>query len=466
MFYDRVTIVLRAGRGGDGSASMRREAHVPRGGVDGGDGGDGGSIILRVDPSRRDLAHLRRRLVYAADDGGSGTRKKQHGKRGHDRIIPVPRGTQAFGEDGRKLCDLMYPGQEAVIAKGGQGGRGNTHFTSSVRRAPTFAEIGLPGDEFRAEMRLKLMADAALAGLPNAGKSSLLRRISNAKPKVGDYPFTTLAPVLGTIERPDGSQVVVVDVPGLLEGASEGIGMGHEFLAHFERARIMVHVVSLEHAVDDMSKLVDAVRVIQTELWRFDPRIAQLPQIVVLAKRDLVDDETAATARRVIEDTMDELAGERGPIIAIHEVSSATGQGLSPFLTDLFRASDEYGDGHTGTDTRRPEIELDEYRVFRPRPKRRRWRIFRERETFRIVGDPSMRTLAERAETDDQARERLVDFLEETGALRALKAAGARNGTTVEAFGIPLELWWGAASDDDAGELAADADQLDNWSGG
>ncbi len=457
MFYDRVTIVLRAGRGGDGSASMRREAHVPRGGVDGGDGGDGGNIILRVDPSRRDLAHLRRRLVYAAEDGGSGTRKKQHGKRGHDRVIPVPAGTQAFGEDGGKLCDLVYPGQEAIVARGGQGGRGNTHFTSSVRRAPTFAEIGLPGDEYRAEVQLRLMADAALAGWPNAGKSSLLRRISNAKPKVGDYPFTTLSPVLGTVERPDGSQVVVVDVPGLLEGASEGIGMGHEFLAHFERARILVHLISLEHATQDLDELAHAARVIQTELWRFDPRIAQLPQIIVLSKRDLVDDETVEAARDIVDRTMGELAGERGPVLGIYAVSSATGQGLSPFLSALFHATDEYGEAPSLA-PRRVEFELDEYRVYRPRPKRRRWRIFRERETFRIVGDPSMKALAERAEEDDHARERLVDFLEETGALRALQAAGARNGTTVEAFGVPLELWWGADVDDDAGELADEAE--------
>jgi len=377
-------------------------------------------------------------------------------------VIPVPRGTQAYGEDGRKLCDLVHDGQEAIVANGGQGGRGNTHFTSSVRRAPTFAEIGMPGEEFKLETRLKLMADAALAGLPNAGKSSLLRRISNAKPKVGDYPFTTLAPVLGTIERPDGSQVVVVDVPGLLEGASEGIGMGVEFLTHFERARILVHVVSLEEAEQDMNVLDKAVRVIQTELWRFDPRIAQLPQIVVLSKSDLVPDEIISEARRTVRHAMDELAGERGPLRGIYEVSSVTGQGLPPFLTDLFQASDDFGDGHRANDRARPaEIVLEEFRVFRPRPRRRRWRIFREKDTFRIVGDPSMKVLAERAEHDDQARARLSDFLKESGALRALQMAGARNGTTVEAFGIPLELWWGAAADDDADELADEADLKD-----
>jgi GTP-binding protein len=433
---------------------MRREAHVPRGGVDGGDGGDGGSVILRVDPSRRDLAHLRRKLVYFSEDGGNGSKKKQHGRNGADLVINVPAGTQAYDEAGRKLCDLVYPGQEAVVSKAGIGGRGNTHFTSSVKRAPMFAEIGLPGEEFRLEMRLKLMADAALAGLPNAGKSSLLRRISNAKPKVGDYPFTTLAPVLGTIERPDGSQVIVVDVPGLLEGASEGIGMGHEFLAHFERARTLVHVISLEDAEADPESVVRAARVIQTELWKFDPRVAQLPQLITLSKADLVDDEVIADARARVERVMGELAGERGPILDIVAVSSASSQGLAAFLTELFRGSERYGDGELVREGRRPDLELEEYRVYRPRPKRRRWRIFREKNTFRIVGEPSMRMLAEKAEHDQNARERLSDFLEESGALRALKAAGARNGTTVEAFGIPLELWWNADPDADADELA------------
>lgn len=426
---------------------MRREAHVPRGGVDGGDGGDGGSILLVVDPSRRDLAHLRRRLFYEAEAGGAGSRKKQHGKRGADLIIPVPRGTQAFGEDGRKLCDLTAPGQQAVVAQAGQGGRGNTHFTSSVRRAPAFAEIGLPGEEFRMELRLKLMADAALAGLPNAGKSSLLRRISNAKPKVGDYPFTTLQPVLGTIERPDGSQVVVVDVPGLIDGASEGVGMGHEFLAHFERAHMIIHLVSLE----DEGVIEQGMRTIQGELWKFDPRVAQLPQLLVLAKRDLVDDETAARARKIAERVLRQNADQRGKLLGVFEVSSATGQGLAPMLSALFLGSDEYGDGDLPP-SRRPDLALDEYRVYRPRPTRRRWRIFKEKNTFSIAGEPSMRLLAEKAEHDENARIRLHDFLQESGALRALKAAGARSGTTVEAFGVPLELHWGAEATGDGVE--------------
>lgn len=434
---------------------MRREAHVPRGGVDGGDGGDGGSIILRVDPSRRDLAHLRRKLLYAAESGKGGGSKKSHGRRGNDTIIHVPRGTQAFSDDGRKLCDLVLPGQEAVIARGGQGGRGNTHFTSSVRQAPEFAEIGLPGDEFRLEMRLKLMADAALAGLPNAGKSSLLRRISNAKPKVGNYPFTTLAPVLGTIEREDGSQVVVVDVPGLLEGASDGVGMGVEFLTHFERARILVHVVSLEEFVEDGGdQLRHAVRVIQTELWRFDPRIAKLPQIIALSKTDLLSDQDALRARDIVREVMGELTAERGRIIGIHPLSAITNAGLDPFLNDLFHAVDEYGDVAPDL-APRPDLVLDEYRVYRPRPRRRRWRIFRERHVYRIVGEPAMALLAERSEADPHARERLHDWLEEAGVMRALKAAGAKNGTTVEAFGVPLVVDWSVNDFDDLDDDAA-----------
>jgi GTPase len=437
-FYDRVTIVVRAGRGGDGSASMRREAHVPRGGVDGGDGGNGGDVILVADSSRRDLAHLRRKLRYPAEDGGSGSRRKMHGKQGEDVIIPVPRGTQAFSEDGRKLCDLTGSEERAVVAHGGPGGRGNTHFVSSVRRAPQFAEIGLPGDEFQMELRLKLMADAALAGLPNAGKSSLLRRISNARPKVGNYPFTTLQPVLGTIERPDGSQLVVVDVPGLLEGASEGLGMGHEFLAHFERSRMLLHTISLE----DIEGIPRTFSIIVDELWKFDPRIAQLPQIVVLSKADLVDDEQVERARELVQVAIEETADHRGPVLAVHALSAATGRGLTEFMQTLFSMSARELANEASPDIA-PDLQLDEYRVYRPRPKRRRWRIYREKEGYRIAGDPSMHLLAERAgEGDGDAAEQLHAFLLETGALRALRMAGARSGTTVNVGGVPLQLSW------------------------
>jgi GTP-binding protein len=429
---------------------MRREAHVPRGGADGGDGGDGGNVILRVDAARRDLAHLRRKLTYAAESGGPGGRKRSHGKRGDDEVVIVPAGTQAFTMDGRKLADLTTAGEEMVIAEGGAGGWGNTHFVNPVRRAPQFAEIGLPGDELELELRLKLMADAALAGVPNAGKSSLLRRISNARPKVGDYPFTTLAPVLGTIERPDGSQLVVVDVPGLLEGASEGYGLGHQFLSHFERARMLLHTVSLE----DAEAAGDAFRLIQNELWAYDPRIAQLPQIVVLTKRDLVDDDAVERANELVGQAAAELREKRGDVKAVVAVSSATGAGLTQLMQALFRAvADLDREAEEGTPMRpavpgrTPSMPLEEYRVYRPRPKRRRWRIFKDKEGFRIAGDPGMKALAERAEFDEDAAIELNEVLEHTGAIRALKAAGVRDGASVNVCGTPLELWWAAPSD-------------------
>lgn len=434
MLHDKLTISVRAGRGGDGAVSFRREAHVPRGGVDGGDGGKGGDVILRADGSRRDLAHLRRKRRYFATDGGAGGKRNRHGADGDDLIVAVPVGTQAF-VDGRTLCDLTVLGDESVIAAGGSGGRGNTNFVSSVRRAPAFAELGMPGDEFEIELRLKLMADAALVGLPNAGKSSLLRRISNAKPKVGNYPFTTLAPVLGTLERPDGSQIVVADVPGLLEGASEGYGLGHEFLAHLERARLIAHLVSLE----DGDTAAERFATIQNELWAYDPRIARLPQVIVLSKCDLVQDDEVERVRAAIEERAIHVTDHMGPIVAVVAVSSATSRGLTELVQHLFRAVTHLDEDEAGAPQSSPAA-LEEYRVYRPRPKRRPWRIFRSKDGLRVSADPELSELARAATRDDEAYERLYTALEENGVLRALAQAGVRQGTVVTIGDSQIEL--------------------------
>ncbi len=226
LFSDRAQFSIKAGRGGDGGLSFRREKHVPKGGPDGGDGGDGGDVVFVADGDLRDLSYLQRRNKIEARKGGNGTRARKHGAVGEDVEVRVPVGTQVF-DDGELIADLAHPRARVVLARGGRGGRGNARFVSSTRQVPRFAEVGLPGDERAVELRLKLLADAALVGLPNAGKSSLLTRISNARPKVAAYPFTTLQPVLGTVESSDGRQLVVADVPGLIEGASEGIGLGH-----------------------------------------------------------------------------------------------------------------------------------------------------------------------------------------------------------------------------------------------
>ena len=242
MFHDRARIRVLAGRGGDGALSFRREKHVPKGGPDGGDGGPGGDVLLVSDPDLRDLSSFRTRRYFKAGKGGAGGGTGRHGASGEEIELRVPVGTQVFDEDEQLVADLAAPGARVVLARGGEGGRGNRRFATPTRQTPRFAETGLPGDAGEYDLRLKLLADAALVGLPNAGKSSLLARISNARPKVAEYPFTTLQPVLGTVDS-DERQLVVADVPGLIEGASEGVGLGYEFLAHLERARLLVHVI-------------------------------------------------------------------------------------------------------------------------------------------------------------------------------------------------------------------------------
>src|SRR5215208_767120 len=289
MLFDRARIYVEGGRGGNGVVSFRREAHVPRGGPDGGDGGRGGDVMLVCDAGRRDLSSLGRSRHFRAGRGEHGKGKRQHGERGEDLVIPVPPGTVVRGLDGSET-ELMEDGQRLVVARGGSGGHGNKRFATSTRQAPRFAERGLEGDSGEIELRLKLLADVGLVGLPNAGKSSLLARLTRAQPKVAAYPFTTLEPVLGTLDAED-RQLVVADIPGLIEGASEGAGLGHDFLAHVERTRLLVHVLDL--APLDGSDPVANHRVIERELAEHDPRLAALPRLLALSKTDLVTPEEA-----------------------------------------------------------------------------------------------------------------------------------------------------------------------------
>ena len=296
MFQDTARIWVEGGAGGNGVVSFRREAHVPRGGPDGGDGGDGGHVVVVCDPSRRDLASLRYSRHYRGERGRHGEGAQRHGARGKTMVIPVPPGTTVDGLEGQRF-DLVEPGQRAVVARGGSGGHGNKRFTTSTRQAPRFSEKGLEGESGWIELRLRLLADAGLIGLPNAGKSSLLGRMTRAAPKVGDYPFTTLEPVLGTLDA-DDRQVVLADVPGLIEGAAEGAGLGDEFLAHVERCRALLHVVELAPPEGSPSP-ERAYEVVRSELGEHGAGLDGLPEIVVLSKRDLVPEEdwSAAVAR-------------------------------------------------------------------------------------------------------------------------------------------------------------------------
>src|SRR6201996_2698601 len=295
---DRARIHIQAGAGGDGCLSFRREAHVPKGGPDGGDGGRGGDVVVVCDASLRDLESFRRRSHFKARRGGHGQGSLRHGKDGETLEILVPPGTEARVEADGSVHDLTRPGQRAVVARGGPGGRGNKRFAGPTHQTPRFAERGLPGDETWITLQLKLLADVGLVGLPNAGKSSLLARLTRAQPRVAGYPFTTLSPVLGTLEA-DGRQLVIADIPGLIEGASDGAGLGHEFLAHVERTRLLVHVLDL--APLDGSDPFENHATVERELRRHDPRLAALPRILALSKADLVspgDAEAAAVAWR------------------------------------------------------------------------------------------------------------------------------------------------------------------------
>ena len=367
MFHDRARIQVLAGRGGDGGLSFRREKHVPRGGPDGGDGGRGGDVVMVANKDLRDLSTFRHKTKFKAGRGGPGRGARKHGGDGETVTIEVPVGTQAFTPGGDLVADLKTPGARLVLARGGQGGRGNMNFATPTRQTPRFAEVGDPPEEAELELRLKLVADAALAGLPNAGKSSLLRRISNAKPKVAEYPFTTLAPVLGTVEAPDGAQLTVADVPGLIEGASEGVGLGHEFLAHLERARLLLHVI--DASADDVE---ERFRTIDRELALYGAGLDERPQAIVLNKVDLLPEPP-------------DFPLEDPRIVAVFRVSAATGEGIEELKRTLFTLVPP-APAPVLADETAPELE--DFLEYRPRPPARRaYRIYRTDRGYRIAGE-------------------------------------------------------------------------------
>ena len=392
MFQDRAHVHVEAGRGGDGGLSFRREKYVPKGGPDGGDGGRGGDVTVVVDPSLRDLSSFRRVKHVEAGRGGHGSGSKRHGADGEDVELAVPVGTQLYDAEGRLVADLKAIGARFVAARGGQGGRGNARFATPTRQTPRFAETGLPGDERDLTFQLKLVVDAALAGLPNAGKSSLLRLISNAKPKVADYPFTTIEPVLGVVDGPDARQLTVADVPGLIEGAAEGAGLGHQFLAHLERARLLVHVLDASEP-----DLEERFQTIDRELAAYGADLDTRQQIVVLNKIDLLERAPSF-----------ELADER--VLRVLPTSCATGEGIDELKRALFELCP--------VDVAQDEGELPEFLEYTPSADRRpRFRILRTDRGYRVVGkQPS------------------EDELED-----ALRKIGVKRGTLVEVGEEELE---------------------------
>ena len=322
MFVDTAKVSLKAGKGGDGAVSFRREIYIPKGGPDGGDGGKGGSIIFKADKDTNTLLDFKFTPILTAEDGKNGSGTRSAGRSGKDLIVEVPIGTVVYkaGEERVLLADLVKDGQTAVIAKGGDGGFGNAHFKSSTRQAPIIAEVGEPGEEFEAELELKLLADVGLVGLPNAGKSTFLSVVSNAKPEIADYPFTTLTPNLGIAKVNDGS-ILIADIPGLIEGASEGKGLGHDFLRHVDRTAVLLHLVDVYN--DDAG---EAYKTIRTELEKYSD-LKDRPEIVALTKCEGVDEEIVKMQMAAI------LA--INPNAEVYAISAPAHQGIDELLKRL-----------------------------------------------------------------------------------------------------------------------------------
>jgi GTP-binding protein len=403
-FVDECQVAVRGGRGGAGCVSFRREAHTPKGGPDGGDGGSGGDVWLVADTNVASLLAFRDHPHRIAGDGAHGKGKKQHGHRGEDMVVPVPVGTVVLDQDGRILADLVHAGDRYLAGEGGQGGRGNARFLSNRRRAPAFAEQGEKAVDRWLRLELKLLADVALVGFPNVGKSTLISRISAAKPKIADYPFTTLVPNLGVVRTDDGTEVVVADIPGLIEGASEGRGLGDRFLRHIERARVLVILLDLSGGDDDPSP-ADQYEILLRELGGYHPDLVTRPRLVVGSKADVAGRG----------------AGDEGVPPLDAEISAVTGEGLPALvgrMVDLVR------------EARAAEPEPEGWVVHRPVPEG--IRVERADDgSFVVVGREAQRAVALNDLTSPEALDVVWERLRRLGVGRALDRAGCGSGDTV-----------------------------------
>jgi GTPase len=418
MLADRAKICVRGGHGGNGSMSFRREKYVPRGGPDGGDGGRGGDVLLVAGEQVRDLSYFLHKIHHVARNGAHGSGARKQGADGGPLRVEVPPGTEVRTLEGELLADLVRPGAAVLVAQGGEGGRGNTCFVSSTRRAPHFAERGLPGEERWLLLRMKLLADVGLLGLPNAGKSSLLAALTRARPKVAAYPFTTVEPNLGVLTLPDGRTLVLADIPGLIEGASLGVGLGVEFLAHVERTRALVYVVDVSAGE---SEATAALRTVHGELAAFQPQLARRARVIVLSKADLADADSAAAVRAAMESAVSRLPG--GAETPIRIVSSVSGDGIGE-LTDaiagLLPPVDESEQPLAGTVVLRPGGERATDFV-----------IAREGSAWRVSGAVLERLVAKADLANDEAVAYLQQVMERAGVSAALRRSGAVPGDTV-----------------------------------
>ena len=427
MFADRAKIFIRSGKGGDGHVSFRRELFVPNGGPDGGDGGKGGDVIFEVDEGLTNLSEYRHRAKFTAEPGEQGGKKRCHGANGKNLILKVPAGTIIReAESGKVIADMSGDNKRQVILKGGRGGQGNMHYATATMQVPKYAQPGQAAQELWVNLELKVIADVGLVGFPNVGKSTLLSRVSNAKPKIANYHFTTLNPMQGVVDLGDGSSFIMADIPGLIEGASEGVGLGHEFLRHVERTKILLHVV--DAASTEGRDPIDDIYKINEELKNYNEELASRPQIIAANKTDVIYSED--------EDPVEKIRAEFEPQgIKVFPISAVSGKGVKELLSYIWEVlkelpqepvvfEQEYfpGDYNSNDNLSYTVEQLDEH-------------------TFVVEGPKIEKMLGYTNLDSEKGFLFFQNFLKNTGSLKDLEAAGIQDGDTVRMYGLQFDYY-------------------------
>ena len=429
MFADRATIYIRSGKGGDGHVSFRREKYVPNGGPDGGDGGHGGSVIFEVDEGLNTLTDFRHIRKYSAEDGEQGGKRNCRGKDGKDIIIKVPEGTVIKElESGKIIADMSGDNRRQVILSGGKGGNGNQHYATSTMQAPKYAQPGQPAKELNLFLELKVIADVGLVGFPNVGKSTLLSRVTNARPKIANYHFTTLNPNLGVVDLDDGKGFVIADIPGLIEGASEGVGLGYEFLRHIERTKVLIHLVDAA-STEGRDPIAD-IYAINKELEAYNADIAHRPQVIAANKIDAIYTEDG-------EDPVAKIRAEFEPKgIKVFPISAVSGQGLSELL---YCVSDMLADINEAPTVFEPEFNPDVDIVTGNEP----YSVeYNEKDNEYVVEGPRIEKMLGYTNLDSERGFQFFQkFLKENGILDELEALGIQEGDTVRMYGLAFNYY-------------------------
>ena len=427
MFADRAKIFIRSGKGGDGHVSFRRELYVPNGGPDGGDGGRGGDVIFEVDEGLNTLQDYRHRRKYAAKDGEQGGKRRCHGKDAEDIVLKVPEGTVVKeAESGKVIADMSGDNRRQVILKGGRGGLGNQHFATSTMQIPKYAQPGQPSQELWVNLELKVIADVGLVGFPNVGKSTFLSRVTNAQPKIANYHFTTLNPNLGVVDLPDGRGFVIADIPGLIEGASEGVGLGHEFLRHIERTKLMIHVV--DAAGTEGRDPVDDIYKINAELKAYNADIANRPQVIAANKIDAIYSDPENDPIKRLKDEFEPQGYKVFPI------SGVTGEGLNELL---YYVSDQLKDLDAAPIVFEQEYFPEDELIYVDLP----YTVEKEDGMYVVEGPKIEKMLGYTNLDSEKGFAFFQKFLKDTGILKELEDAGIAEGDTVRMYGLQFDYY-------------------------